>query len=49
MLAVTVVCSDAECWEERELLVESIEQFDEAGCECDYGFVVVRIAEAEIV
>jgi len=45
MLAVTVICSHPDCWEEREVLVEDFEQLDEAACDCDYGFVVVRVAE----
>ena len=45
MLAVTVICSNPDCWEEREVLVEDFEQLDEAACDCNYGFVVVRVAE----
>lgn len=48
MLAVTVICSDPDCWEQREVFVESFEQLDEAACDCGYGFVVVRIAEAQL-
>lgn len=46
MLSVTIVCCDSGCWEERELLVESLEQLDEGACDCGYAFVVTRVAEA---
>ena len=46
MLSVTVICTDPGCWEERELLVENMEQLDEGACDCGYGFVVARIALA---
>ena len=48
MLSVTVICADAGCWEEREILVESLEELDEGACDCGYTFVVTRIAEARI-
>jgi hypothetical protein len=46
VFAVAVICSDPECWEQRELFVESLDELDEGACDCGYGFQVVRIAEA---
>jgi hypothetical protein len=45
MLLVTVVCSDPECAEEREILVEDLDAIDATICDCDHGFVVVAVSE----
>ena len=41
-----MICTDGDCWEEREILVESLEQLDEGACDCGYAFVVTRVADA---
>jgi hypothetical protein len=46
VLAVTLVCSDPDCWEEREVFVAGLEELDEAACGCGYGFIVVRVSAA---
>jgi hypothetical protein len=45
MLLVTVVCSDPECIEEREILVEDLDALDATVCDCGHGFVVVAVSE----
>ena len=45
MLLVTVVCSDPECTEEREVLVEELDALDATVCDCAHGFVVVGVSE----
>jgi hypothetical protein len=44
MLLVTVVCSDAECAEEREIAVQDLDVVDATVCDCGYGFVVVAVS-----
>jgi hypothetical protein len=44
MLLVTVVCSDPECAEEREVAVEDLDAVDATVCDCGYGFVVVAVS-----
>jgi hypothetical protein len=47
MLLATVVCSDPQCFEERELAVETLDEVDRDICECGHGFVVVTVARLE--
>jgi hypothetical protein len=49
VFAVTLICSDPGCWEEREVIVESLDELDEGACGCGYGFVVLRVAEVQPV
>jgi hypothetical protein len=48
MLAVTFVCSDSECAEERQAVVDSLEELDGL-CDCGFGLVVLDLAEVEVV
>jgi hypothetical protein len=45
MLLVTVVCSDPECEEEREIAVEELDAIDADVCDCGHGFVVISVSE----
>ena len=47
MLLVTVVCSDPECVEEREIAVEDLGAVDATVCDCGHGFVVVSVSELD--
>lgn len=47
MLLVTVVCSDPECAEEREVAVPDLDAIDDDICECGHGFVVVTVSELD--
>jgi hypothetical protein len=47
MLLVTVLCSDRECIEERELVVESLDELDGFVCECGYGLVVAAVSRLD--
>lgn len=47
MFLVTVVCSDPECAEEREVAVEDLDAVDDDICECGHGFVVVAVSELD--
>jgi hypothetical protein len=49
MWLAQVICSDPGCYEERELLVESLRELDGFGCDCGYGFVLLAVSEAEPV
>ena len=44
MLLVRVACSG--CPEESEVLVEALDEVDRLFCDCDYGYVVLAVAEA---
>ena len=45
MYIVQIACSDAECAEEIERVVDSLEEIDDILCECECGTVLVSIAE----
>lgn len=45
MLQVTILCSDEDCAELREVVVESLDELDGLGCDCGYGMVLLRVAE----
>jgi hypothetical protein len=45
MLHVTLLCSDEDCAELREAVVDSLDELDGLGCECGYGLVLLRVAE----
>jgi hypothetical protein len=47
MLLLTVVCSDPECAEEREIAVEDLDAIDAKVCDCGHGFVVVTVSELD--
>ncbi len=47
MLLVSVVCSDPECAEERELAVPDLDAIDDDVCECGHGFVVIAVSELD--
>jgi hypothetical protein len=49
MWLARVICSDPDCYEERELLVGSLAELDGFACECGYGFVLLAVAEAQPV
>jgi hypothetical protein len=46
VFVATLICSDVDCSEEREVLVNSLEELDGFPCECGYGFVLLRVSEA---
>jgi hypothetical protein len=45
MLHVTLLCSDEDCAELCESIVESLDELDGLGCDCGYGLVLLRVAE----
>jgi hypothetical protein len=47
MYIVHVTCSDQDCAEEFEAVVETLEEVDDVVCECGCGTVVVSIAEEQ--
>ncbi len=49
MYLARIVCSHGECTEEIELIVEGLEELDEGACPCGYGFVLVSVAQVELV
>ena len=49
MWIARIVCSHGDCTEERELVVESLEELDRVACDCGYGFVLVSVASVELV
>jgi hypothetical protein len=44
-----MLCSDPQCAEEVEILVEQVDELDRAGCECGYGLVVTAISQIEVL
>jgi hypothetical protein len=49
MLLVRLICSDPECVEEHEVVVNALEELDGFTCECGFGLVVASVSEAEPV
>ena len=49
MLQVTLLCSDEDCAELREVVVESLDELDGLACDCGYGLIALRICEVELV
>jgi hypothetical protein len=47
MFLVTIVCSDPECSEEREVAVPDLDAVDGYVCECGHGFVVISVSELD--
>lgn len=47
MFIVNVICSDQECAEEIEAVVETLEEVDDIVCECEYGTVMLAIADLD--
>ena len=47
MFFVRVACSDQNCAEEFEAVVERLENVDDIVCECDSGTVLVSVAELD--
>jgi hypothetical protein len=47
MLLVTVLCSDPECVEEREIVLVDLDAIDGHACDCGHGFVVVAVSEVD--
>jgi hypothetical protein len=45
MFLVRIDCSDPECREEREAVLESLDELEELACDCGHGFVVVSVSE----
>jgi hypothetical protein len=45
MFLVTIVCSDPQCAEEREVTVDELDAVERHMCDCGYGFVVLRVSE----
>jgi hypothetical protein len=46
MFLVRVVCSDPECIEEREIVVNALDDVDRDICDCGHGFVVLAVGTA---
>jgi hypothetical protein len=49
MLIARMLCSDPECAEEVEILVEQVDELDRVWCECGYGLVVTGISQIEVL
>jgi hypothetical protein len=47
MFLVTIVCSDPECIEEREIAVNELDEVDGEPCECGHGFVLLSVSELD--
>lgn len=48
MLEIAYACGDPACAEERRVVVESVEEFEQL-CECGFGLVIIDIAEVQLV
>jgi hypothetical protein len=49
MWLMKVVCSDTECGEEFELMVEELEEVDRAICACECSVITLAVANFEPV
>jgi hypothetical protein len=47
MFLVRVMCSDPACFEEREIVVDELDDLDGNVCDCGHGFVLVAVATAQ--
>ena len=47
MFIVNVICSDEECAEEIEAVVETMEEVDDLVCECHCGTVLLSVADLD--
>ena len=47
MFIVNVICSDEDCAEEIEAVVETIEEVDDIVCECHCGTVLLSVADLD--
>ena len=45
MFIARIVCSDAACTEELEVMVESLDELDRYLCDCGHGFVLITVSE----
>jgi hypothetical protein len=45
VLLATVVCSDPDCEEDLELVVEDLDELAGLVCLCGHGFVLERVSE----
>jgi hypothetical protein len=46
MFLITVMCSDPECIEEREIAAENLDEVEVSVCDCGYSFLVVAVTTA---
>jgi hypothetical protein len=44
MLLARIVCSDPSCHEEKEVVVEFVDQLKGLVCECGHGFVLESVS-----
>lgn len=49
MFLVQLICSDEECTEEIEAVIEDLSELDGLVCECGFGTVTLTVAMAELV
>ena len=47
MFIVNVICSDEDCAEEIEAVVETMQEVDDIVCECEYGTVLLSVADLD--
>ena len=47
MFIVNVICSDENCAEEIEAVVETMEEVDDVVCECECGTVLLSVADLD--
>ena len=44
MLLARIVCSDPRCHEEKEVVVDFVDQLNGLVCECGYGFTLESVS-----
>jgi hypothetical protein len=49
MWQVLVVCSDSDCAEENEVIVENLDDVEREACPCGYSYVVLTVSSFEPV
>ncbi len=44
MWMARIICSNGQCEEEREVVVDGLNDLDDLACECGCGFVLIAVS-----
>jgi hypothetical protein len=44
-----IICSGRDCTEEREVVIDELDDLDRIGCTCGHAFVLLSISEVEVL
>ena len=49
MWVVHLICSDDDCTDELELVLEHVDDVERVGCTCGHAFILASVSEVELV